>query len=93
MNTFTKNWLCATCAPESIVNIKSDDIKGNYLDVVRNESNTKQILILSTNNLILGIGTNYDELIESKPYTFSNGLHEIAKLLDIFAYTIPKQHH
>lgn len=81
MNPFTEQWLCATLVPESIVNIKSQD--NYYLDVIRNESNTKHVQVLSSNNHIQAIGTDYTSLINSPQYTFSAGLHKIAELLGI----------
>ena len=57
MNAFTKRWLTATVAPESIVNIKQTN--DNYLDCIKNESNTVQVLVLSNNNKIIAIGKDY----------------------------------
>lgn len=85
MNTFTKQWLTATCAPESINNIK--DINGNQLDCIRNESNTIQVLVVSNNNNVIAIGKTYNELINSKPYTFNEAIRECGRLLELINYS------
>ena len=88
MNTFTKQWLTATVVPESIVNIKQTDDGKNYLDCVKNESNTIQVLILSDNNKIIAIGKNYQQLLNSPQYSFKDGLFKVAELLELTHQTI-----
>lgn len=86
MNTFTKRWLIATIAPESIVNIKQNN--DNYLDCVKNESNTIQVLVLSNNNKIIAIGKDPQQLLYSPGYSFKDGLSKIAELLELTHQTI-----
>lgn len=81
MNTFTKRWLTATVAPESIVNIKQTN--DNYLDCVKNESNTVQVLVLSNNDKIIAIGKDYQQLLNSPQYSFKDGLYKVAELLKL----------
>jgi len=86
MNPFTKQWLTATVAPESIVNIKQTN--DNYLDCVKNESNTIQVLILSDNDKIIAIGKDYQQLLDSPGYSFKDGLSKIAELLELTHQTV-----
>jgi hypothetical protein len=84
MNPFTKQWLTSTVAPESIVNIKQSD--DNYLDCVKNESNTIKVFILSNKNKIIAIGKDYQSLLNSSEYSFKDGLCKIAELLKLRHY-------
>ena len=86
MNTFTKRWLTATVAPESIVNIKQTN--DNYLDCVKNESNTVQVLVLSNNDKIIAIGKDYQQLLNSPQYSFKDGLYKVAELLKLTHYKV-----
>lgn len=86
MNTFTKRWLTATVAPESIVNIKQTN--DNYLDCVKNESNTVQVLVLSNNDKIIAIGKDYQQLLNSPQYSFKDGLYKIAEILESKHYKV-----
>ena len=86
MNAFTKRWLTATVAPESIVNIKQTN--DNYLDCIKNESNTVQVLVLSNNNKIIAIGKDYQQLLNSPQYSFKDGLYKVAELLELTHYKV-----
>lgn len=88
MNEFQKQWITSTCAPESITNIKSDEIKGNYLDVISNEDKSKRVFVISTNHHIQAIGLDYASLISSESYRFDKGLHKIAQLLELSCISI-----
>jgi len=81
MNPFTKEWLTATCAPESIINLQSKDTA--YLDAVTNEDKSIIVKVLSTNTKVLGIGITHKELLKSPHYTFKEALHKIAELLQV----------
>lgn len=85
MNNFTKHWLTATVAPESIVNIKT--VNSNYLDCVRNEDNSKQVVVLSNDNIVIAIGNDYDDLLKSPNYTFKDSLSKIATMLELNHYS------
>lgn len=83
LNPFTKYWLTASCAPDSIINIKTDIHKNNYLDVIRNEDKTIIVNILSNDANIIAIGTDYDELLASPSFSFKEGVSKIADILNL----------
>lgn len=83
LNPFTEYWLTATCAPDSIANVKTDLRTDIYLDAIKNEDNTIQVYVLSNDTTIIALGKDYDELVLSPTYSFKDGLKEIAKILQL----------
>jgi len=88
MNPFTKEWLKATLASESIKNLNT--ITNGYIDEIYNEDKTIHILIVSTDEKVLGIGLNYKELIKSPAYTFKDAIQKVAELLELKTYNVIK---
>jgi len=81
LNPFTKYWLKATLAPESITNYVT--IKSGYMDAIENEDKTKRVIVMSTNEEVLGIGLTYKECIDSGHYTFKEAIAKIVELLEL----------
>jgi len=81
MNPFTKEWLTASCAPESIINLQSNDIA--YLDIITNEDKSIFVKVLSNNVKVIAIGTDYNSLLSSINYTFKEAIQKIAELLEL----------
>lgn len=84
MNEFEKLWVEATCAPASIKRIKETTVKKHnmYSNIICNENGTIFIIVISTDNLVIGIGKNQQELIDSKNYSFNEAVNKIAELLN-----------
>lgn len=81
MNNFIKRWLVATCAPESIVNIKNAPIAS--LDVIKNEDSSLKVFVLSNDDIVIAIGKDYESLTTSKSYNHDKAITEITKLLKL----------
>lgn len=86
MNNFTKAWITSTCAPESIVNLRSKG--GNELDVVYNENKSLKVYILSNHREVLSIGRHYEDLCHYNKMTFSQACSKCAQLLGLSVYSI-----
>ena len=83
MTPFIKYWITATLVPESVQIIKSNE-NGTLLKII-NEDKTKQVAVLEFNpkyNLV-AIGKGYEDLLNSKHYTFSQACAEISKILGL----------
>lgn len=81
MNTFNKEWLTSTLAPEAIKTFSTKD--GVYIDLVANEDRTITVAVISTNIRVLGIGKTLEELANSSPYSFIDAVKKVAELLQL----------
>lgn len=86
MNQFTKQWITATCAPESIASVRSDE-KG-HLDIVTNEKRTIYVYVLSTDKEVISCGTTYEQLLVPNQMNYGQAVRKCAELLQIHCLTI-----
>jgi hypothetical protein len=87
MNPFTKQWITATVAPESIMNIRAVTNEA-YLDVIQNETKSKRVFVLSDNDKVLAIGQNYEDIRKPNFMSFIDALQEVAKILELPCYSV-----
>lgn len=88
LSSLEKQWLCATCAPESIYRIH--ELEDSILYMINNESKTKLVWVLASELRILGIGRYVEELQESKPCSIEDGVTKIGELLELSGVKIIK---
>lgn len=87
MNEFTKQWITSTCAPESIINLKDGSHFGTriYIDVVRNEDDSKRAMVISNDIQVLKIAYTNEDIWNSKMegISFADGIKKVAEMLDL----------
>lgn len=88
LSLLEKQWICATCAPESIHRIK--EIGTSTLYFIHNEDNTIHIWVLCSDVRILGIGRTADELKHSTPCSIEDGVTKIGELLNLSGVRLTK---
>lgn len=85
MNNFTKSWITSTLAPESIANVKASAL--GYLDVIRNESSTKYVYVLSNDNEALSVAVDYKDILKENRMPFTDAVLKCAELLGIGGFS------
>ena len=81
ITAFTKYWITTSCAPESITVVRNSGL--GALLAIRDESGNRILSVIEhfASNMIIGIGSTYQECLIPVQYTHSEACAVIAEKL------------